>query len=159
MCVNSRISKNQISTSTKSLERFLCRSGLQVLLLKQLGYRTSRNVAPFPSDFGHTFTRLPEWGLSTGCSIHVPISLAMSMDLVHSEKSACGMAFRFMGVSMVVGRIPITLNPLRYESPLSSLRSRRNLRATFRLVLDVTDFLVISPNVCTKWWVATLDRP
>ena len=59
-----------------------------------------------PSSLEVTLIKLPEWGRKWGFSIHSPISFATSDGLVHFQKSPFGSAFRFEGVSSMVGRIP-----------------------------------------------------
>jgi hypothetical protein len=47
--------------------------------------------------------------------VRTPISFAMSFGFVQVSKSEFGMASRFDGVSIVVGRIPITESVSKYS--------------------------------------------
>ena len=67
----------------------------------------------------------------------------MSIDFVQLLKSPSGIARRFAGVSIVEGRIPMTLNRFKYVED----EPTRKLRARFRLVFVVAAFPVVSPNV------------
>ncbi len=104
-------------------------------------YLARVNIAPPASLFGCTFIRLPEWGRSSGVEIQKPISFAISIGFVQSSKSASGIDFRLDGVSMVVGRTPITDKVSKYSL---SLRRRR---AFCRLERVVTALPVVSPSV------------